>query len=731
MIRRSSRAAGVELGSYALFSANRPNLLTLPSSKVFLKAGVLAAALDFPTVPAAHVADLNPLKKVSDIGCGGMFVAVVIDPNTNLPLLLSRGHGSSLISIGHLTDTTADVRLFDGTTAQLCAMGFTAINATKAAVHKGALVFGFGGPLSSYNGSVPLWTAYADGNHALLYAGVNVPAGASIAAFASNPAGNMIALLDVNSSSAYYAASASNNPTATALPAAAPWRSAAFGSNVFVAIAAGGTQAASSPDGVAWIARVMPAAAAWSAVASSGTLFAAVAGGASTQAATSADGITWTSRVLPVAADWSAVTHNGAQWCAVAKNSNVAATSADGITWTRRTLPTTADWCDVRWSSALGAWFAVASDGRAAIATSTDGIAWTSRAVGAPAFTFTSLFGAGGNTLYAVSASSLAAGQFIVAKSIDGGATWRYHQPNIHVGMSSSGPAVLRVLNGQFVAVAGAQPSANQVRLYTSADGITWSQNDRAIPSDPHTFQALEWNGSVYCLASQYINAGSQNANTVWTSPDLATWTARSCNIGITVDSWRIAAAGPAWVVLAGSSFPRYRAMVSTDHGASWSLGFDPGNGMSSSDIWYDALRDVVVWTCNVGSAAYLSFNKGASWTQASRVHATAGVSAYEAGFIRAGSNGSWAAYTTTTVVLTASKFGGGVKLTYPHGFTLATNRAIVGASGAIPVDQSGNRYYLTTANALVAVDAVPYIDNTKTAGEGAGPNLNYYMRVK
>ena len=111
--------------------------------------------------------------------------------------------------------------------------------------------------------------------------------------------------------------------TGRALPSSASWDSVAYGNGVFVAVASGGTTAATSPDGITWTPRALPSSASWDSVAYGNGVFVAVAGGIA--AATSPDGISWTGRTLPVSANWDSVIFGNGVFVAI---SNTASTTA-------------------------------------------------------------------------------------------------------------------------------------------------------------------------------------------------------------------------------------------------------------------------------------------------------------------------------------------------------------------------------------------------------------------
>ena len=63
-----------------------------------------------------------------------------------------------------------------------------------------------------------------------------------------------------------YADPPADEPLRTLSAKCATWASIAYGNGTFVAVASSGGNAATSADGVTWVARGMPSAAAWSAV---------------------------------------------------------------------------------------------------------------------------------------------------------------------------------------------------------------------------------------------------------------------------------------------------------------------------------------------------------------------------------------------------------------------------------------------------------------------------------
>ncbi len=746
----SSGSGSVPIGSYAAFSSNLPSVIQYAGGEEYLRSGVLAKATDYPTVPSTFLNYLNPLVKVADIGSGGMWRALVVDTGLGLPVAVSAGYGNSITIIGSSNpNTSADRVTFTGTASHLDGAGHTAVHAVKAIMHKGRLAIAFDPTKSAYSGSCPVWSYTSDSSHsAVLQAGVTLPTGALISAMASNSGGNMVAIRGQGTNQMWYASTVNGTVTAGTMSAAANWTAATFGSGLFVAVASGSTVASSSADGITWTARTLPTSANWSAVAHNGaSRFVAVASG-STSAAYSDNGTAWTAATLPSSQQWSAVAHNGAgQWCAIARNSNVAATSADGITWTQQTLPAVAGWCDIKWVPGFNSWLAIADDGRAAATYSADGITWAAKPL-PRVLNFGNLVSAGGSTLYALGrpgaggggGETYAGGQFFVAKSTDNGLTWTYGFPDIHVGLSSSAPQILRFINGRFVALDKA--GTNSTRIWVSTDGYTWTQNDRTTSSDPSTYQDIAWNGTNYCFVAANINAGSGNDTIVWTSPDLITWTARTLSLGSSgYTSWRVEAAGSVFILCASTGFPVHSIARSTDNGVTWTTIITNASSNGAGDIYYDAARQIVsVISPSAASISRSSGDFGATWYNPSTtVYPT---NAELAPYVRQGGSGTWVSYGSTIVHQLTTRLGGTPTLVYNHGLSLNSNKNRMGSQpfvgvGVQPTVHGASTFYIDN-NSIYACDTSLYIDNTRAGVETSGVSggtstntLNYYMRVK
>jgi hypothetical protein len=169
----------------------------------------------------------------------------------------------------------------------------------------------------------------------------------------------------------------SNTWAQQTLPVSSLWVSVAYGSGLFVAIAASGTIAATSPDGTTWTQRTLPVSDIWQSICYGAGMFVAVAVGPSNNAATSLDGINWVQRTLPSSASWISVTYGFGIFVAIAYGSNAAAISLDGITWTATYLPANANWTSICFGDGL--FVAVAGGPSTIAATSPNGTDWVQR----------------------------------------------------------------------------------------------------------------------------------------------------------------------------------------------------------------------------------------------------------------------------------------------------------------------------------------------------------------
>src|SRR5581483_9021698 len=305
-----------------------------------------------------------------------------------------------------------------------------------------------------------------------------------------------------------------------------------------------------SPSVTAATLGTLPSAAGWAAVAWNGTVFCAIGNG--TAAATSADGVTWVARTLPTSADWQAIAWNGSVFCAIALDTSnagttVAATSADGITWVARTLSTSGSWYSIAWDGTVFCVVGVALSGSATVVmTSPDGIAWTTHSgalpndpiIGVSGF-WTAVGTDGAGKLCALSKATwidlggpVQVTASIMATSSDNGTTWTQRSFPIN---SFTSTAI--GWNGSVFCALG---SGNQA--VTSPDGVTWTI--RALPSS-QSWTAIAKNGAGLFTA---VSLGSVSA----TSPDGITWTQRAMPLSASWDS--IACDGTNFVAVASGS---------------------------------------------------------------------------------------------------------------------------------------------------------------------------------
>ena len=221
-------------------------------------------------------------------------------------------------------------------------------------------------------------------------AGGNLPASTTWTSLAAGVINNVPYYVAVASGGTQAASSVDNGTTWTSrtLSSSATWTSVAYGNSRFIAIASGGTANSVSTDGTNWVAGgALPASTTWTSVAHGAGIWVAIASGG-TQAASSANnGTTWTSRTLPSSGTWTSVAYGNGRFVAVRSGSTAGAYSLDGLTWTATTLPASTNWSNISYGQ--GIFFAVSTSGVQA-ATSEDGITWTSRTMSTSASGYTS-----------------------------------------------------------------------------------------------------------------------------------------------------------------------------------------------------------------------------------------------------------------------------------------------------------------------------------------------------
>lgn len=252
-------------------------------------------------------------------------------------------------------------------------------------------------------------------------AGGNLPASTTWTGVAAGVISGTTYYVAVASGGTQAASSTDDGATWTSrtLSASATWSNVAYGNSRFVAVASGGTTNAVSTNGTTWSAGgALPASTTWTAVAYGGGVWVAVASGG-TQAASSANnGTSWTSRTLPSSGSWSSVAYGNGRFVAVATGGTAAAYSLDGATWTAATLPASSNWSHVSYGQGL--FFAVSTSGTQA-ATSPDGVTWTTRTMSTSASGYDSIVF--GNPTDVGVWAAIGGGTTTVASSVATGAT--------------------------------------------------------------------------------------------------------------------------------------------------------------------------------------------------------------------------------------------------------------------------------------------------------------------
>jgi hypothetical protein len=169
----------------------------------------------------------------------------------------------------------------------------------------------------------------------------------------------------------------------SALPASTTWTSVAYGGGVWVAVASGGTQAASSTNGTTWATRTLPSSGTWNSVTFGNNLFVAVRSG-STAYATSINGTTWVARTLPASLANAKIAYGQGVYFAIGDGSTTAYSSDTGITdtWTSRTIAGAANPKAITFGNpgGIGVWATVATGTTTIAAYTTTGARTKARA---------------------------------------------------------------------------------------------------------------------------------------------------------------------------------------------------------------------------------------------------------------------------------------------------------------------------------------------------------------
>jgi hypothetical protein len=376
-----------------------------------------------------------------------------------------------------------------------------------------------------------------------------------------------------------YIATSDNGVTWTkrvaALPFAGQWSPVVFGGGVYVTIKSASTQAASSTDGINWSARTLPSSITPASVVWTGSKFIAIhAGGPAS--ASSSDGVTWSATTLPSGYLWQGAIVSGStvyahgtasQQGANQSRTQIVATttnsgsswSSSGGTWTVEAVAGTPDSSGVivngttvlnyRYGSNFGGNFKV---GHIAISTNSGA---TFSELSTP-FTFISI--ARGSRYVAVTTSGIA--------SSNDGSNWVLRQSG-----SSSFGRIAATSNGYIATLVSSDD--NYTRLYTSTDGINWTQ--RATSSNATsgvdllaTFPIVVL-GNIAATSSSLYDIGgvlsatfASSASTTFGSPAMQ-WQQSSDGGGTWTDISGAVSSPLSFTPVSGDSGKRYRAVFS------------------------------------------------------------------------------------------------------------------------------------------------------------------------
>ena len=284
------------------------------------------------------------------------------------------------------------------------------------------------------------------------------------------------------------------------LPITANWKTIAWNGTVFCTVAGSGTTAATSTNGVDWIARTLPQNQNWVGIAWNGSVFCAIS--ASRSIALSSNGSTWSLHSLPVTVTYAEtiISFNG---LFIVNCTYVGIyTSSDGINWTTN-------------NSLSGLYFTsfgcndsivIAKEGTN-LYTSTNGINWTSQYA----------YPLGGGYQYAwngtifCSTSGSFGNKYITSTD---GITW------IERTFPSAQTWNGIIWNGTVFCVI----AYNSTAALTSVDGINWTS--RTLPAIAKWTRMI-WNGTIMCAISGTDNKVATSTDGTWQDYELnpAFWT--------------------------------------------------------------------------------------------------------------------------------------------------------------------------------------------------------------
>jgi hypothetical protein len=431
-------------------------------------------------------------------------------------------------------------------------------------------------------------------------------------AWAARDAGSTVAFTGVSYGANLFVAISSNENYLTSLngiswttragPANNNWTSLLFANEQFVGVSSSGTnnRVMTSPDGITWTARSSASDNNWSGIAYGNGSFAGVSNDGNVISSrslrvstpesevnllqdkmlvnlanfspnefkltdTSSVGTIWRTRTTaPTSGTWRGVTSGivtstgRIMFVAVNSEGNVM-TSPDGAVWTLRPNPVSdaCVWRGVTYGTVAttghGLFVAVSAQcsSTSEVMTSPDGINWTSRDGASNSYQWTSI--TYGNGLFvAVNKNGSGSG---VMTSPDG-INWTLR--------SNGGPKYFEDVtfgNGLFVAVS--PPGTYTGGIYTSADGISWT--NRFSPSGGPSFSAVAYGNGMYVAVT--VARGTRTSfQRVYSSPDGITWTARTA---ATDNDWYDLVFGNGIFVAVGGAGSGSRVMTSSD-GITW-----------------------------------------------------------------------------------------------------------------------------------------------------------------
>lgn len=233
------------------------------------------------------------------------------------------------------------------------------------------------------------------------------------------------------------------------------------------------------------------------AVASNGSAF--VISGQNAYVATSPTGATWTIRNTGTFSAGQKMAYNGSLFVYFT-NQGLIYTSPNGLSWTQRVSSTTSPISDAVWL--IDRFFAGVGS---SLITSTNGTAWQ----------FTTIPGI--FNIYGIARNSsvcvLVGGNGIVKYSSDL-STWTSSTTG---GTEEMRSVVWSQELGLFAAV------GTLTNVFTSPDGITWTNRGMPASATGTTFNRIIWSGSLF------VAVGTNGS--IITSPDGVTWTARTSGV--------------------------------------------------------------------------------------------------------------------------------------------------------------------------------------------------------